>query len=208
MEKGHSKIRYTIICIVFVIALITLTFSVSFAFARPKVLGNTSETSIKTATFDIETSLDNLSALEANNMTLLNADEIELNSEKINFTVKSTATTEDAGKFGVYLKEITISNGLIDSNFKWDILMDGVVVKSGNFKDIGTKGIKSTTKEDTDSIKYFDSFYLTTGLIFNGFEESDITLRIYLLNDSTVNQNNLMNGKFECKVAVEAYSVQ
>lgn len=206
MKKEHSKSLYVVICLIFVISLIVIAFSISYAIAKPDVFGNPTETIINTSTFDIETSLDSLNNFSASNMSLLNTSEIEENAPKIEFTVKSKSATDNAGKFNIYIKDISISNGLIDSNFKWDLIMDGNVIKSGNFSDIETKGVISTTIENLENVKHFDSYYLATGISFNNFQQSSLVLRVYLLNDSTLNQNNLMNGNFECKVAVEAYN--
>ena len=181
MKKEHSKNAYAFMCTAFVVSIIIIAVSFSYAFLVPKVYGENTQTTIEAGIFDIETSLDNSSAIIAQNMIILNEDEVESKAEKIDFTVKSTATTDNAGKFNVYLKDIAISNGLIDSNFKWDLIMDGEVIKSGSFSNIETIGISSTSKEDTDTAKYFDTYYLATGINFNNFEASNMSIRIYLL---------------------------
>jgi len=203
--KNTKRNKYMIMCIVFVVALITIAVSISFAYIKLNVTGDTTETKIETGTYDIETSLSSVTAFNATNMVLINEEEIEEKAESISFTVKPKNTNSKAGKFNVYLKDISISNGLIDSSFKWQILMDGKVIDSGDFSTIESKGIKSTTVNDTETMKYYDSFDLKSNIEFNGFNESSIEIRVYLLNDSTINQNNLMNGTFQGKVGIEAY---
>ena len=203
--KNTKSNKYIIMCIVFVVALITLAFSVSFAYIKLEITGETTETKIETSTYDIETTLSSATAFNVSDIMLINEDEIDIKSESVSFKVKAKDSNSKEGKFSIYFKDVAISNGLIDSNFKWQILMDGEILDSGDFSAIEKNGIKSTTISDTESIKYYDSFNLKSNIEFNGFDESTIEIRIYLLNDSTINQNNLINGTFEGKIGIEAY---
>ena len=205
MKKNTSNKNYTMICSVFVVSLVIIASSISYAFLKLEVEGETTQTIIETGTYDIETSLDTASAFSATNMMLIDESEIEAKSKSMEFTVKSKNANANAGKFDVYLKDIAISNGMIDSNFKWQLLMDGNIIATGDFDNIDTNGVKSTSKTDTENIKYYDSFNLKSAISFNGYNQSTLKLRVYLLNDNTVNQNNLMNGTFECRVGIEAY---
>lgn len=203
--KNTKSNKYIIMCIVFVVALIILAFSISFAYIKLEVTGETTETKIETSTYDIETTLSSATAFNVSDMMLINEEEIDIKSERVSFKVKAKDSNLKEGKFSVYFKDVAISNGLIDSNFKWQIIMDGEVLDSGDFSTIQMNGIKSTTVSDTETMKYYDSFNLKSNIEFNGFNESSIEIRIYLLNDSTRNQNNLMNGTFQGKVGIEAY---
>lgn len=205
MKKEHSKKVYIGICIVFVVALVTLATSISFAYYKANVKEeNKTQTTVKTGTFDIETSLSTTSAIHANDMNLINPEEIETQAKSIRFTAKSKSNTSNPGKFNIYLKDIAISNNLIHNDFKWQLLMDNEVIASGDFADLIVNGKSSTTKTNTDSVKYFDTYYLKTATNFNGFNQSNLEVRVYLLNSSE-NQNSLMNGTFSGKVAIEAY---
>lgn len=207
MKKQISNKKYMIICSVFVVSLVIIAMSVSFAYLKLDISGaeNATETKIETGTFDIKTSLTNTSAIIATNMMLISETEIEEKSKSISFTAQSSATANTPGKFNVYLKNISISKGLIDANFKWQLLMDSEIIGSGSFSDIETNGVASATNTNTETTNYYDMYYLKEAIDFNGFNESILELRVYLLNDSTVNQNNLMNGTFECIVGIEGY---
>lgn len=210
MKKQISNKKYIIICCVFVVSLMIIAMSISFAYLKLDVSGveNATETKIETGTFDIKTSLTNVNAINATNIMLINEDEIEAKANSISFTVQAASTTNKAGKFNIYLKDIVISKGMIDSNFKWQLLMDGKIIGDGNFANIENDGIVSSTNTNTDTINYYDTFYLKEDIEFNGFNESSLELRVYLLNDSSVNQNNLLNGTFEAKIGIEGYSVE
>lgn len=210
MKKQISNKKYIIICCVFVVSLMIIAMSISFAYLKLDVSGveNATETKIETGTFDIKTSLTNVNAINATNIMLINEDEIEAKANSISFTVQAASTTNKAGKFNIYLKDIVISKGMIDSNFKWQLLMDGKIIGDGNFANIENDGIASSTNTNTDTINYYDTFYLKEDIEFNGFNESTLELRVYLLNDSSVNQNNLLNGTFEAKIGIEGYSAE
>lgn len=207
MKKEYSKSIYIAMCVAFVISLGVLGISLSYAFFEADIVGNYTETKIETGKFDIETSLTTISAINVSNISLIDEENIETEASSINFTAKSKSTTNKAGKFNIYLKDITISNNLIDNSFKWQLVMNNNIIASGDFSDIETKGNKSTTQMDTEDLKYFDNYYLKTAIDFNDFNQSDFSIRVYLLNNG-LNQNHLMNGSFECKAAIEAYSIK
>ena len=207
MKRKFNGLGYTALIVIFAVALIVSAFNVSFSYYVAKVEGTPTKTNVKAATFDFETSLTNLSGLKATNLDLINENEIEAKSTKLNFTVQSKAITKSVGKFNIYLKDIAISKNLITdgtTDFKWQVLMDNEIIATGNFSDLKTKGTASETP-DTDTTSYYSRYYLKEGINFKGLNQSTISVRVYLLN-TTGNQNYLMNGTFECKVGVEAYN--
>lgn len=210
MKKKLSNKKYFIICCVFVVSLAIIAMSISFAYIKLEISGieNVTETKIETGTYDIKTSLTSASAFNVTNMMLINESEIETKANSISFTAQAASTTNKPGKFNIYLKDVVISKGLIDVNFKWQLLMDDKIVGNGSFNDIEVNGVASTTTANTDTVNYYDMFYLKEAIDFNYFNESTLELRVYLLNDSTLNQNNLLNGTFECKVGIEGYNVE
>ncbi|MBO5096536.1 MAG: hypothetical protein J6B98_06645 [Bacilli bacterium] len=208
MKNKSSLNKYVIMCVVFVISIIAIAFSISFAYMESDILGELTETKVNTGTFDIKTSLTNTTAINTKNMMLISEDEIEDKSNKISFTVQAASTTGKAGEFNVYLKDVIIDKGLIDPNFKWQLLMDDEIIGEGDFSNIDTDGIKSETNTNTDTTNYYDMFYLKKAISFKEFNESTLEIRVYTLNDSTVNQNNLLYKTMQAKIGVEAYSVK
>lgn len=206
MKNIHSNKRYVIMCIVFVGALIVAIFSFSYAYMQTNIYGDLTETTIKTGTFDIKTTLTNTSGINATNMMLINEKEIEEKAKNITFTVQAASTTNNPGKFNIFLKDIVISKGLININFKWQLLMDDKIIGNGSFDDIEVNGMQSTNNTNTETVNYYDTYYLKEAISFDNFNESTLELRIYLLNDDSVNQKELLNGIFKCKVGIEGYS--
>lgn len=202
MEKQKYSKSYTVICIIFVVALIILGISLTYSFTIADLQGNFTETKIQSGTFKMDTDLPDSNVITANNMVLINEDEIDAKSEKINFTAQ--VKSESTGFYNIYLKNITISNNMIDSSFKWQLLADDVVVSSGDFSDITTNGKLSTTKTSTENIKYYDTYYLKQAGEFNGTSVTNFEIRLYLLN-SSLDQSSLIDGTFEASVAITGY---
>ena len=202
--KEETKIskNYVIICAIFVVALLILGISLTYAFFETDISNDFTETKFTTGTFSMDTNLTDASVINASNMTLLNTNEVESKSEKINFTAQ--AKNNNNAKFNIYLKNITISSNMIDSSFKWQLLADNKVISSGDFSDITKNGKLSTSKTSTNLIKYYDTYYLTKAGKFNGNNEMNFEIRLYLLN-SSVDQSSLIGGTFSSSAAIEGY---
>lgn len=201
-EETRISKNYVIICAIFVVSLLILGISLTYAFFETDISSNFTETKFTTGTFSMDTNLTDASVINATNMTLLNTDEVESKSEKINFTAQ--AKNNANAKFNIYLKNITISSNMIDSSFKWQLLADNKVISSGDFSDITKNGKLSTSKTSTNLIKYYDTYYLTKTGKFNGNNEMNFEIRLYLLN-SSVDQSSLIDGTFEASAAIEGY---
>lgn len=200
-EKKISK-KYMVICIVFVCALLILGISLTYAFFEADLSSNFTETKVTTGTFDISTNLNDTSVINASNMNLLTESEIATKAEKITFTAQ--AKNNKNAKYNIYLKNIKISSNMINSSFKWQLLADNKVISSGDFSDMTKNGKLSSSKTSTDSIKYYDSYYLKQAGSFNGNSEMNFEIRLYLLN-SSVDQSSLLGGTFEASAAIEGY---
>mgnify|MGYP004508880323 FL=1 len=202
--KEETKIskNYVIICAIFVVALLILGISLTYAFFETNISNDFTETKFTTGTFSMDTNLTDASVINASNMTLLNTNEVESKSEKINFTAQ--AKNNNNAKFNIYLKNITISSNMIDSSFKWQLLADNKVISSGDFSDITKNGKLSTSKTSTDLVKYYDTYYLKKAGNFNGNNEMNFEIRLYLLN-SSVDQSSLIDGTFSSSAAIEGY---
>ena len=188
--KEETKIskNYVIICAIFVVALLILGISLTYAFFETDISNDFTETKFTTGTFSMDTNLTDASVINATNMTLLNTNEVESKSEKINFTAQ--AKNNNNAKFNIYLKNITISSNMIDSSFKWQLLADNKVISSGDFSDITKNGKLSTSKTSTDLVKYYDTYYLKKAGNFNGNNEMNFEIRLYLLNSNSFDYKN------------------
>ena len=198
-EKNYSNVK--IIAVFLLVTIVILGGGVAMAIFSFDYDNNTqTETGIETGDASIETSLTSVSAINVNNLQLIDASEAATSAPSLDFTVKGTS----GGKFNVYLKDVAISTNMINQAFKWELVMDGSVIESGDFSDILTNGVVDTTNTSTEQMKYFSRYTLKSNIPFNGNNTSNVTVRIYLLNDPVNDQSSLLGGTFANKVAVEA----
>lgn len=207
--KNTQPKKYIIMCSVLVVSLIVITMSITYAYFLSSIGRDFTESSIETGTFEIKTSLSNMNALNVSNMNILNEDEIDDNAQKLDFTVQSLSKNSNnkPGKFNVYLKNVLISDDLIDSDFKWDLIKEGEIIATGNFADIVTEGVLSSS-DSVNSTKTYSTYYLKKDIDFEDYEENNLTIRVYLLNDAVKDQSKFIEKSFECNVAVEAYNAK
>ena len=207
MKKANvSKKKYIAMCLVFVISLAVIAISVSYAILSIPVAGDFTDTSAVTGDYGFTSNLNETTAINAKNLGLIDEDEIDTLAPSTSFTVRARNNREDV-KYNVYLKDITISNNLIDSigSFKWQLLKDGTVIEQGDFRNIDTVGIKKSSNVDTATTKSFDSYDLKDGIAFDGLNTTTLTFRVYILNDDVVDQTAMVNGTFSAKIGVVSY---
>ena len=198
--------KYAVMCMVFVVSLAVIAISVSYAILFIPVQGDPTESSLVTGDYGFTSNLNETTAINAKNLGLINEDEIDSLAPSTSFTVRARNNREDI-KYNVYLKDITISNNLIDSigSFKWQLLKDGTVIEQGDFRNLDTVGIKKASNVDTATTKSYDSYDLKDGLAFDGLNTTTLTFRVYILNDDIVDQTAMVNGTFQAKIGVVSY---
>lgn len=201
----NSNIKYIVASALVMVFILLVGAGVSYAFFELEDNNIYYESSGETTTFDIESNLSEKDGIKVDNIPLIDESEINEKAITIDFNIKSIAKTKSPGKFNIYMKDVAISKGLKDSSFKWQIEMDGNIIETGDFSNIDLKGTLDTTKLEDDK-NYYRTYYLANNINLNGYQRSNIKVRIYLLNDSEKEQNNLLDGSFEGKLAIEAFN--
>lgn len=184
-----------------VASIIAIASTATYAYFKIPVHGEFSDTSVQTSKFSVETNVNTVPGLNEK-LTIIDESDISTKASTIDFTVKSTSTNDSNGEFAVYLKDLEISKNLISQYLKWDILVDGIKVQSGGFDTLSTKGVLISQTETNNT---YSTFYLGTGINLADDQVKNVTVRIYLLNDPTVNQISLIDGYLSCKAGVEIY---
>lgn len=190
------KNNQIIISIMLVLSIIVVGISTSYAYFKASIIGNSTQTHIKSDTFDIKSTLDKTSSLSFSNMKLIDESEIGTLAQVLTFDIKSLANNSNKGYFDIYIKDMTISNNLISEYFKYQILLDNKLITTGNFKAI-TAGVGTQTS--------VSKYVLKNNIAFNDGNNHTVKVRFYLLNDNNVNQINLMNSTVNFKVGINAY---
>jgi len=181
--KKLSK-RYLVLYISIAIILVSVTFKFSFAYFTASLEGEGKQNIIETGDISIE--FTDSQVFNATNMIILSSDEVEEKSEKSTFTIKNTGNLTSNYKIQI---NPTISSNLINEDFKWELLSEGLVVASGNFAN-------AVSGQDID---------LTSYAQIQPEETVNYEFRIWLA-ETEENQIGLTNGTFIGIIKVQAIS--
>lgn len=195
--------KFLIISVLAVGIFICATAGITYSFFRIPINGEQTSSIIESGKIKITSNIESVPGINAM-LYLIEENEKNVKAENISFEVTSAADSVD-GRFDVYLKDIVISKNLINQYFKYEVLANGVVVSSGDFKNIEINGIASTTA-NTATTNYYSRYNIAKGIEITSNETKNVVIRVYLQNDSNVDQNGLMNGSFSCKAGLEMYN--
>jgi len=197
---------------IFVVAIITIGISLSYAYYNANTSGNANIPAINSGELNITSTLASSSAINNSKMSLINADEVSKSADKVEFSVTNQNTSTVNGKYFVYLTDIKISKNLYSKYFKWELVR---VTASGE-NQIATGNFATATRKDTP-VDSEESNVLTTAeditlnstilQIAKGTTDN-LIFRIWLENDASINQIELTNGSFQGKLKIEASPVK
>ena len=142
-------------------------------------------------------------------MRLINNSEKETKAEKVTFTVTSLEESTVDGEYYIYLKDILLSKNLYTSYLHWELVQNGVVKASGDFSDVASKRTDTPTANEADNVMTSISEIKLneTGLHLNKGTKDTLIFRMWLEDDSNVNQIDLTNGSFAGRLYLEAFPV-
>ena len=178
--KDKLPKRYIVLYFSIALLLISITISGSFAFYTAVVNGGSTPTEITTAKLSMK--FENSEYINADDLIILSNDEIEAKSQKSIFDVVNDS--EATGYYDLYF-DTTLTNNLISDDFKWELVVDGVVVNNGSFVTL-TKDLNNTTS--TGSIK------LTSSPIQLSSTNSNHCILKIWLQETSANQIELTEG--------------
>ena len=191
MDKTSFKI--SIRTLVFVISLFTLAFSGTYSYFSVTTNYATTEeertTYVTTDYLDVDFTTDEY--INNTSLMLISNDDVATKAEKTKFTIAKKDGKSYAIKYNIYLTELNISDNLKSSDFKWDLLQNGVSIYSSSFEGAVTG----------------DTFMLTAEpLLLSTDVSASYELRVWL-EETTNDQIELLNGEFSAKVAIDVYTV-
>ena len=134
---------------------------------------------------------ENSQYFNATDMIIIGTDEIEEKAEKSIFDVRNTGNLN--ASYDLYF-DTTITNNLISSDFKWELLVDGTTYSSGTFGNITANATSPTTA----------SFKLTNTPLTLAPDEVDSCVFRVWLQETDQNQISLTDGTMSGKVSITA----
>ena len=141
------------------------------------------------------------SSVTTGEMAPISSSEVSTKALKTTFTVKGASANPSNVYYDVTLKNIDIGIGLLDQNFKFELIKNGTTISEGNFKDLEVEKVDGT-------LKYYQRAILTSTpqkLPSNSSTPDSYELRIYIL-DNGENQAHMMEQDFEADLEISLYT--
>lgn len=209
-EKKNNKRQITKVFIL-VVALMVIAFSGTYAYFTNNFMGKPSETTVTSGFFDVESSLETTSAIRNRRMALIHVndtqDQREELADKLTFTVTSTKNSTVDGKFNLFLKDIKLTKNLYTKYLKWELLKGTEIINSGDFENVERVDM-AVEGEEEKVITDVKEFQLNSeALSLPKNTTQTYTFRMYLLDDPTRNQIELIDGSFNGRLYLEAVPV-
>lgn len=205
-SSNNGKLRSGIFISVFVVSIIVIGVSVSYAFYTANMTGNATVPNSNAAVMNVITNLEEAGAINAAKLSLIDAADYLTKAQKVEFSVTNETTSNVKAKYIVKLVEMSLSKNLSSKYFKWLLVVNAGTSSektfSGNFFDtaIATEGTTDkTVVSDLTKTLITDENALT----LNIGATDNIDFYIWLEND-LVDQIYLTNGNFTGKLSIEA----
>ncbi len=211
MDEKKSNKRQVTKVFILVVALMVIAFSGTYAYFNNTFVGSPSTTTATSGVFDIESSLETVSAIQNRRMALIHVndtqDQRDELADKLTFTVTSTEKSTVDGEFNLFLKDIKLTKNLYTKYLKWELLKGNEIISQGDFENAERDGIAVEGEEDK-AVTDVKEFQLNTkALSLPKNKTQTFTFRMYLLDDPNKNQIKLTDGSFNGRLYLEAVPV-
>ena len=187
-----KKINATfIVYVIAVLLMVVVTVSGSYAWFTANVNNNGTvyETIINSGSLSL--AFENSQYFTVNDMIIISQEEVETSAPKSTFDVKNNGNK--IAKYDLYFNT-TLTNNLISHDFKWELLIGGEVVNSGDFSSITPAQTTSTSA----SIKLTNE-----PITINPDNTDSCVLRVWL-QEEDYNQISLTEGSMTGNVSLTA----
>ena len=104
-SEGSSLKKYTVIVIVFVISIMVIGVSVSYSFFNISVEGSKDVPPSTAAPFEVTTTLNDATAINAAQLVLIDGSTYEDNAENVSFSETKSSSSGAKAKFPFVLVE-------------------------------------------------------------------------------------------------------
>ena len=198
-EKKKLPKRNLVLYISIAVIMICVTFKASYAYYTGVVINTTEPTPtvVETGSLDIKFA-NNVQYLNAENLTLMTAAEAATASNNYSsFTVSNSGSI--AGKYKLYLSNYSITENLVNADFKWKLTVDGTSY-TGTFYDLfngktATNGVIASNSENIP--------LLTNKVSISGNTSHNCEFRVWI-QDEDHNQIGLTEGTFSTTIKLIA----
>jgi len=196
-----------IITCIFVVAIVVIGISMSYAYYSANIAGKASAPDSKAGKLNVTTTLTTASAINAAKLALINNADYLTKAEKVTFSITNNADSTVKGKYTIKLVEMSLSKNMFSKYFKWSLVVNAGTSSektfNGNFADatVAAEGNSDTTiVTDLTKTLITDDNAITIDI----GATDNIVFYIWLENDDAIDQIYLTNGDFKGKLSMEA----
>ena len=198
-EKNKFPKRNIILYLSIIVIIICVGFKTSYAFYTAVVTNskNPSATVVRSGELEMKFT-NNTKYLNVTNLTLMSASDAA--SDPNNYSSFSISNTGSVtGKYKLYLSNYTITENLVNQDFKWKLTVNGTVY-SGTFYDLfnGKTVVSGVITSSSDDVLLVPN-YIT--LAANGSHNCEF--RVWIQEEEHI-QINLTEGTFRTTLKLVA----
>ncbi len=175
-----------------ILLLVVVSVSGSFAWYTASVKNNGEVYNTVVTAGSLRMGFENSQYMNVDDMVIISPEEIASLAPKSTFDVKNVGSSD--ASYELYFNA-TVSNNLIHEDFKWELLIDGESVKSGNF---GT-----LTKNTNDQTTTAQFKITNTPVTLNVNQVNSCVFRVWL-QEANRNQIDLTEGTLSGNVSIIA----
>ncbi len=213
MDTNREIKNHIIKISVLVLAIVTLGVSLTYAYYTAKFSGSTEIPNTTAAKFNITSTLQTAPAISNLKMSLIDADKIEEEADKIEFSVTNSEESTVSGKYFIHLINISLTKNLYSQYFKWQLVrktdLGESEISNGTFENV-TRTDQASEDEASNALTTVEDITLNkVALEIPAGTTDELLFRIWLENDPEENQANeegidLTEGSFSGKLRIEA----
>lgn len=181
--------KHIVLYISIVLIIITVTFTISYAFFQTIISGNDTAKKTEATTGNLAIDFTTSQYINDTNLMLIQDADRAAKAPYTTFTIKPTSDTNVASQYNLYLTDINISDNLKSADFKWEIIKGSTTINSGNYLNAtsGTDLLLTSTPIDLSATSTGDTWIFRTWL-----------------SETNEDQLSLTNGTFSARVKVVA----
>lgn len=199
--------KVMIVACVFVIAIVLLGISLTYAYFTVRYTGSGTVTPNAAAKMNVTSTLTSATAINASQMSLINADEVGTKAKTVNFSVTNANDSNVNAKYTINLVDFSFSKNLSSKYFKWKLVVNpGKGTERTITGDFLDSAIASEGTSDTTVVSNLTKVLVpeTNALPLSIGATDNLIFYIWLENDPVIDQIYLTNGSFNGKLSLEA----
>lgn len=197
---------------IFVVAIVVLGVSLSYAFYTALLSGNADIDNTSAARLDLTSTLNDTPAINNTKLELIDPSKKDTLAEKVEFSVTNANTSTVNGKYFVYLTDIHVTRNLYSKYFKWELVRitntGESLIESGNFSTVTRVGAPVDGEANNVMTTVEDIGLNKVALQIPKNTTDSFIFRLWIENDPDANQIDLTEGTFQGKLKIEASPVK